>query len=281
VLDLGNESAARAVSAEGDGALSHPTLSVILPVFRNRGQLPELHRRLISSLEASARSFEILYVEDGGADGSLEWLCELCPHDSRVGVLGLADNTGQHAAILAGLRRARGATVVVMDADLQDPPEAVPRLVSALGGRGAVVFGGRHGGHHSRTREWTGRAFKSLLRLLTGGHLPTGAGTFVAMPRSVSDAVLALTGRSPYLLLRLIRTGAALEAIDIPAQQRQASPSAYTHRARLELGLEVLWETLAWRASELTDRSVPKLPAIEKPARLAGWVATEPGSHPS
>ena len=109
-----------------------PRISVVLPVYRNRPCLPELHRRLTEALRAITSDYELVFVDDAGADGSLEWVRECRQRDERVVLVEMPRNAGQHRAVLAGLARSTGAAVVVMDADLQDPPEAIGGLVRAL-----------------------------------------------------------------------------------------------------------------------------------------------------
>src|SRR5262245_41579982 len=107
------------------------SVSVVLPVYLNRQYLPELHRRLTAVLESVTDRHELLFVDDGGGDGSLEWLNGCRNRDARVVVVEMRQNSGQHQAVLAGLKRSSGDLVVVMDADLQDLPEDIPRLVQA------------------------------------------------------------------------------------------------------------------------------------------------------
>src|SRR5205814_350062 len=122
-----------------------PSVSVVVPVYRNTETLEELHRRLDAALGAAGVDFELVFVEDACPAGSLAVLRRLEAADPRVGVLALPRNVGQHAAVLRGLARARGRAVVVMDADLQDPPDAVPALLARRAQGPAAVFAGRRG----------------------------------------------------------------------------------------------------------------------------------------
>jgi dolichol-phosphate mannosyltransferase len=108
---------------------STPNLSVVLPVFNEEHNIPELHRRLLAALHALALSYEVIYVDDGSSDRSRGLLSELAQKDSRVGVLILSRNFGHQVALSAGLDYARGDGVILMDSDLQDPPELIPELV--------------------------------------------------------------------------------------------------------------------------------------------------------
>ena len=105
-----------------------PHISVVTPVYKAEGYLEELYERLKSSLEKITGDFEIIMVEDCGPDRSWEIIEGLCKKDGRVKGLALSRNFGQHYAITAGLDHAGGDWVVVMDCDLQDRPEEIPRL---------------------------------------------------------------------------------------------------------------------------------------------------------
>lgn len=227
-------------------------VSVVLPVYRNRDQLPELHRRLTGVLEGSFGEHEIVYVEDCGDDGSREWLRHRRAGDPSVRVVEMAANAGQHRAILEGLRRAEGEIVVVMDADLQDPPEAVPRLVAALGGETeangpSVVFARRTTQHQSRLRSFTGYGFKRIVRALVGGRIPPATGTFMAMSRPAVEAVVSLADDSPYIPLLVARTGSSLTTVPVEKASRPDSASAYTPMRRLRLAFQALMQALRWR----------------------------------
>jgi glycosyltransferase involved in cell wall biosynthesis len=137
--------------------VTSPSVSVIVPVYRNRATLRELHRRVSAVLEGAGRTFEILFVNDDCPAGSLEVLRELTAGDARVAVLSLASNVGQHQAVVTALSEARGEWVVVMDADLQDPPEALPELLRAGEAGFSAVFAGRCGEYESRFRLLTSR----------------------------------------------------------------------------------------------------------------------------
>ncbi len=111
-----------------------PQISIVVPVYKNADTLYELHRRLVAAVGQVSDGYEILFVDDACPCGSLAVLRSLAQEDPRVGVLALASNMGQNQAVLTGLAYARGRVAVVLDADLQDPPEAIPTLLSNLGG---------------------------------------------------------------------------------------------------------------------------------------------------
>lgn len=222
-------------------------MTVVLPVYRNRFELPELCRRLAAAL--APRDFELLFVEDCGGDGSREWLERRAASDSRVRLVAMEENRGQHRAVLSGVAAARGRRLVVMDADLQDLPEDVPRLLDRLADRDAVVFARRVERHQSPVRHLTGGAFKRLLRFIARSRIPPGTGMFFATSHRVASAAAALAGDlgHPYVPLLLDVTGAPLEAVDLSKRHRPAGTSGYTPWKRLRMGLRALSQAIRWR----------------------------------
>src|SRR3954447_2565389 len=114
--------------------MSTPELSVVIPVYGCAGCLVTLHDRLHASLDEAVADWEVVYVDDASPDGSWETLEELALTDDRVRALRLSRNFGQHAAITAGLAESRGRWTAVMDCDLQDPPEALPKMLETASG---------------------------------------------------------------------------------------------------------------------------------------------------
>ena len=149
-------------------------VSVVVPVYGNAETVGPLQARLRAVLDRAALAHETVFVDDASPDGSLAALRALAERDPAVRVLALPRNRGQHRAVLAGLRLARGRHVAIMDADLQDPPEALPALLARARDGYDAVFAGRRGHYESRGRLLTSRVFKWLLHAATG--LPADAG---------------------------------------------------------------------------------------------------------
>jgi dolichol-phosphate mannosyltransferase len=224
-----------------------PRISVVLPVYLNRRHLPELYRRLTAVVSSLTDRYELVFVDDAGGDGSREWLREYRREDDRVVVIEMPQNAGQHAAVMAGLRRSTGEIVAVMDADLQDPPEDLRRLVQALGDDDGVVFARRVSRHQSWVRHLTGRVFKRLLRRLAGSRVPAGTGMFFVASRRVVDDVSARGEEARYVPLLFDQTGASMRAIDVTKELRRDTPSAYSSRRRIELALAAIRQAIASR----------------------------------
>jgi glycosyltransferase involved in cell wall biosynthesis len=223
-------------------------ISVVLPVYRNEETLSELRRRLGAAL--AGRQYELLFVVDGSPDGSTAVLEEIAAGDPDVRFLPLARNMGQQRAIIEGMAAARGDTVVVMDADLQDPPEAIATLLeAAASSRAGAVFAGRRGAYESPGRLATSRLFKRINHLLCG--VPADAGAFVLMRRPVVDGVLALRGPPPVLTSMIGLTGLATVSVPVERGPRPSGRSTYGPGARVRAGLRGVAWGLIWRFEPL------------------------------
>jgi glycosyltransferase involved in cell wall biosynthesis len=225
--------------------VSAPEVSVVLPVYRTRDALPELHRRLSNVLERDHDSWELVFVDDGSPDGAFQDLERIAEEDPHVSVVRLPRNGGQHRAVLAGLAAARGRVFVVMDADLQDPPEAIPMLLEGLGRGYAAVFAGRRGRYESAGRLLTSRALKRTLHLLTG--VPPDAGLFVVMDARMRARLLEFRVRRPFLVAMMGATGLRLESIPVQRAPRPHGRSAYSSLERIRAGAAAAWWALGWR----------------------------------
>ncbi len=218
-------------------------VSVVVPVYRNADTLEELHRRLARVFEDRSLEFEILYVDDACPAGSLEVLRALARADARAAAVSLARNAGQHRAVLVGLALARGRWTVVLDADLQDPPEAIPELLQKGAEGFSAVFAGRRGRYESAGRLFTSRLFKRLLSVLCGaGTRLADAGLFVALDRALVSRVLAMENGRPFVVAMIACAGLAVASVPIARSPRPRGKSAYGSWGRLKSGARaVAW----------------------------------------
>jgi polyisoprenyl-phosphate glycosyltransferase len=218
-------------------------VSVILPVYRNADTVVELHARLTRALEGEGE-LELIFVNDACPGGSGPVLAQLAARHPEVRLFTNERNQGQRLAVWRGVREARGDLIVTMDADLQDPPEAVPVLLRALRESGAgAVFAGRRGEYQSAMRMATSRLFKRVVHGLTG--LPPDAGAFLAMTREARDRIVKLEVASPYLPALLCGTRMRLISIPVERAERKSGTSAYSEWARLRMawtGLAAAWK---------------------------------------
>jgi glycosyltransferase involved in cell wall biosynthesis len=184
-----------------------------------------------------------VFVDDACPGGSLDVLRRIAASDPRVGVVALAENAGQNRAVLVGLARADADAVVVLDADLQDPPEAVPSLLATLGGGVDAVFGGRRGSYQSGARMAGSKAWKRLLHVLSGRRLPADAGLFVAMSRAMAARLVAAADGDAYVLALMAESGLRMTSVPVPRDERPDGTSSYDSARRVRtawLGLRTV-----------------------------------------
>ena len=163
-------------------------LSVVIPCHNEEAAIAATHERLLAVLPGTAMDFEILYIDDGSRDGTLARLESIAARDPRALVLELARNFGQQAAMSAGLAHARGDAVVILDADLQDPPEVIPEMVRRWREGVDVAYGRR------RSREGetafklvTASLFHRFFASLMPYKVPVDTGDFKLLDRAVVD----------------------------------------------------------------------------------------------
>jgi undecaprenyl-phosphate 4-deoxy-4-formamido-L-arabinose transferase len=216
-----------------------PGLSVVVTLFQEGATLDELHRRLTAALEASGRSYEVLYVDDGSTDGTFATLERLHAGDDRIRAVRLKRNVGQHPAMHAGLSRARGDVVVTMDGDLQNPPEDVPKLVEAVEAGYDVASGRRAARHDSWGRTLPSRLINGMLRRFTGVAISDFGCAFNAYRRSAVEPMLGAIGRQKFTKALVLSGGASVVEVDVAHAPRQGA-SRYSPLRLTRLALHVL-----------------------------------------
>ena len=215
-----------------------PTLSVVLPVFNERETLDRLLARLVPVLErATDGSFEALFVDDGSDDGSSELLDGFHARDSRAKVIHFSRNFGHQAALQAGLDAARGAAVILMDADLQDPPELLERFVARWREGYEVVYAVRRRRKETTVKRLAYALFYRTLKAMAEIDVPLEAGDFCLLDRRVVDALVALPERNRFL--RGLRSWVGFRQVGVEYERdaRFAGESKYTLRKLVRLAL--------------------------------------------
>jgi len=177
-----------------------PTVSVVLPVFDEEALLTALHQRVTTSLTASGLSYELIFINDGSRDRSWAQILELSRGDAHVCAVSLSRNFGHQIAITAGLEFSRGQTVVVMDSDLQDPPELIPALYAKhLEGFDVVYAQRRTREGESRFKHLTAKIFYRLIRRMATIEIPVDTGDFRLMSRRVVEDLKRLQERHRFV----------------------------------------------------------------------------------
>ena len=175
-----------------------PTVSVAIPIYNESENLPELTRRLALALESTGSAWEVIFVNDGSRDASAELLRQYHAQEPRFRVVYLSRNFGHQPAITAGVHLSRGRCVILMDGDLQDPPELIPQLVAKWREGNQVVLAERTSRNDSGARGLGFRLFYPLLRHMTNLPAPD-AGVFGLMDRRVVDQFNKLPERNRFI----------------------------------------------------------------------------------
>ena len=204
-------------------------LSVIVPCYNEQPVLRETHRRLTSVLEELEElTFEIIYVDDGSGDQTPQILAELQREDERVRVLRLSRNFGHQIAVTAGLENVAGDAVVIIDADLQDPPEVIKEMVR-LWREGYHVAYGQRIEREGETgfKLWSAKAFYRLINRLSETKMPLDTGDFRLIDRKVVDNLLAMPERDRFLRGMVSWIGFNQVAVPYQRGRRLAGESKY------------------------------------------------------
>jgi dolichol-phosphate mannosyltransferase len=179
--------------------LTGKTISVVVACYRDAGNVREMYRRLTEVLKRVTPEYEIIFVNDNSPDNAEELLAELAAQDTRVTVISHSRNFGSQMAFTSGMQRSVGDAVILMDGDLQDPPEEIPALVHEWLTGYEVVYGVRERRREGRLMEGARKAFYRIYRRLSYLEMPLDAGDFSIMGRPVVDALLSMPERDRFL----------------------------------------------------------------------------------
>lgn len=223
---------------DGSGAVE---LSVVVPVFNEEECIGEFHRRLSAALGSIGTTFEILYVDDGSRDASPHLLDELEAEHPAVFAIHLSRNFGHQIAVSAGMDAARGRATVVIDADLQDPPELIPSLVDRWRAGVDVVHAVRDERKgETRFKLVTARLFYRMIRRWTDLDLQVDAGDFRLMDRAVVDAIGEMPERFRFIRGMVAWVGFRQESVGYTRDERFAGSSKYPLRSMARLAMTAI-----------------------------------------
>jgi undecaprenyl-phosphate 4-deoxy-4-formamido-L-arabinose transferase len=216
-----------------------PVVSLVVPVYNEEATLEEVCRRALATLEGLGKPYELIVVDDGSRDGTWAIVERLAAAEPAVRAVRLKRNFGQHPAMHAGLSRARGEIVVTMDADLQNVPEDLPKLVAAVEGGADVASGRRRGRDDSWGRTFPSKLVNGMLRRFTGAEIADFGCAFNAYSRSAIEPVLGVIGKQKFTKALVLSAGASVVEVDLSHQAR-ADGSRYSPFRLIRLALHVL-----------------------------------------
>lgn len=216
-----------------------PVYSVIVPCYNEEAVLHETHKRLTQVLSQMGESYEIVYINDGSRDKTPDILRELAAQDSHVRAVMFARNAGHQLAVTAGLDYATGDAIVIIDADLQDPPELIPQMAEKWKSGVQVVFAQRnHRAGETAFKKITASAYYKLLNSLTGGMVPRDTGDFRLVDKQVADVVRSMPEHNRFLRGMFAWVGFKQEAILYDRDKRFAGETHYPLKKMLKLAAD-------------------------------------------
>lgn len=224
------------MSAEVTGSLS-----IVIPVYNEEENLPELQRRLTAVLPGLVEDYEILYVDDGSRDRSASIIREFHDGDARVKLVRLSRNFGHQAALNAGLDQADGDAVVLMDADLQDPPEVIEELVSRWRSGADVVHAVRERRAGNPIKRASYKAFYRIYRRLADIDVPIDSGDFCLLDSRVVAAIRELPEVERFLRGLRAWVGYNQEFVPYDRPDRYAGEPKYSWSGLVRLALDGLF----------------------------------------
>ena len=214
-------------------------LSIIIPVFNDQEVLPELYRRLRFVVLERGKTYEIIFIDDGSKDDSLTILKELQDKDENIKIVKLTRNFGQSNAISAGLEYSKGDIIVIMDSDLQDRPENIPKLTNALEENDVQMAVAKWiSSKGSVIKKIISNIFFTFSNIITKIHHPPNVGVFRAFKREAYKKVKAFPNKTGTILSRFYRAKITYITVDLIRDGRFAGKSGYDLKKMFKLAFD-------------------------------------------
>ncbi len=213
-------------------------ISIIVPVYNNSTTITELTERIHNVLDHE--SYEIIFINDGSRDTSLQVLRNIAKEYTQVNVISFSRNFGQHSAICAGFEHAKGDVIVLMDADLQDRPENIPQLLEHLANEVDVVYSIKKESEQSIVTKITSRFYHYIFSKIVNVNVPRNIGTFRAFNRKVLNALLKYEEVDILYGPLMFYVGYKCRFVEVDRDLRSDGDSSYTFQKRLILALRSL-----------------------------------------
>lgn len=216
-----------------------PTYSIIIPCYNEQEVIQETHRRLSLVMQGMDGDYELIYVNDGSKDNTPNLLNALQEKDAHVRVIHFARNGGHQIAVSAGLDHASGDALVIIDADLQDPPEVIPEMAAKWREGYDVVYGQRRSRKgESRFKKLTAEVYYKLLQKLAGDIFPRNTGDFRLVDRKVADVIRSMPEHARYLRGMFAWAGFKQTPLLFDRDKRFAGETHYPLKKMLKLAAD-------------------------------------------
>ena len=220
---------------------SKPTISIIAPIFNEAANIPELYRRIKEVLDSTGEPWELVMVDDGSTDGSTDMIKEYHEKDSRVVPVIFARNFGHQIAVTAGLDYSRGDAVVIIDADLQDPPEVILQMIEKWRSGFEVVFAVRTEREgETWFKEFTASLFYRLIYRITDVDIPLDTGDFRLLDRKVVDVMGQMRERHRFLRGMSVWVGFKQTGVEYKRAARFSGETKYPLKKMLKFATDAI-----------------------------------------
>lgn len=218
------------------------TVSIVIPIYNEAETLERLYQRTRAALQGcDLEGFELVFVDDGSTDGTGGLIEQLAAIDPAVKLITLSRNFGHHPAVFAGLANACGEAIVILDADLQDPPELIPKLLETHWNGYELVFARRTDSQDRVIMKTLKRAFRSLMRSISAIDFPHHVGVYSVMSRTLKQMLLSMPERERYLVAMQLYLGFRVGFVDYVREQRQGGVSKQGWGRLFRLGMNSLF----------------------------------------
>ncbi len=213
--------------------------SIVVPVFNEELVVEESYKRLKAVMDTTGESYELLFVNDGSRDKTEELVSAICEKDKNVKLLSFSRNFGHQNAITAGMDNASGQAIVVIDADLQDPPEVILEMIQKWKEGYDVVYGKRvKRKGESFFKRITAKLFYRILRSMTSVEIPVDTGDFRLIDRKVCDVMCSFTEQNRYVRGLVSWVGFRQTAVEFVREERFAGETKYPLKKMLKFAMD-------------------------------------------
>lgn len=216
-----------------------PSLSVVVPIYNEEALIQQLYQRLVEAAKACTPNFELVFINDGSQDSSFAQIKKLAQQDNRVFYIGFSRNFGHQIAVSAGLQHVRGQAVVIIDGDLQDPPELIPQLYKEYRQGYEVVYAKRRKRKgESAFKKFTAKLFYRMLNRMTSFDIPLDTGDFRIIDRKVVDALNTMPEQNKFIRGQIAWLGFSESEVLYDRDKRNAGKTGYSVSKMLSLALD-------------------------------------------
>lgn len=213
--------------------------SVVVPLYNEELVIKESYRRLKRVMDSTKEGYEIVFINDGSRDRTKDIVENMCKEDEDIKLLNFSRNFGHQAAITAGMEEALGDAIIVIDADLQDPPEAMLQMIEKWKEGYEVVYGKRSKREgETFFKKFTAKAFYRILKSMTSVDIPVDTGDFRLIDRKVCDALISLPEKNRYVRGLVSWVGYKQTYVEFVRQERFAGETKYTLKKMMKLALD-------------------------------------------